>query len=133
MSITLRILLCLVSACTTIYMLWKVRHAKAQIEDTLFWLVFSIVLIVFGVFPDIVSAAASLIGIYSPVNFVFLSIIFILIIKLFLMTIKVSQLENKVNQLTQQVALKHIENEQVKSEKSLDKTAGKDYTDKVSQ
>lgn len=105
MSVTLRVLLCVISVLTTMFMLYRIRHAKVQIEDTLFWLVFSLILIFFGAFPGVVDWATSLVGIYSPVNFIFLSIIFILIVKLFLITIKVSQLENKLTQMTQNIAL----------------------------
>lgn len=107
MSILLRVILILVSMLTMFFMLRKIRHAKVQIEDTIFWIVFSALLIIISIFPQIADFCTRLLGIYSTVNFIFLFIIFVLIVKLFLMTIKISQLENKIKELVQNYAIKN--------------------------
>ena len=93
------------SLLTAIFILRRVRLAKVQIEDTLFWLLFSVVLLVLAVFPGIAYWASRLLGFQSPINFVYIVIIFLLLVKQFFMSIRLSQLDSKVRILTQQVAL----------------------------
>lgn len=105
MSFTLRIILIIASILTTTYVLRKIRKSQMQIEDTLFWLGGSILLVVISVFPKLVTWGANATGVASEVNFVFLSIIFVLLIKLFSLSIKVSQVENKLKTLIQEFSL----------------------------
>lgn len=100
-----RVVLLLASIGTMLFMLKRIRHAKIQIEDSLFWILFSALLLILSVFPGIADFMAGVVGIYSTVNFIFLFFIFILLIKEFSMTIKISQLENKIKELTQEIAL----------------------------
>lgn len=105
MSIGLRILLVLFSALTLLYMIRKIRNSKLQIEYSIFWIIFSLLLLLMSLFPGAVIFLANLLGIQSTVNFVFLCIIFILMLKIFMMTIELSQLENKVKELTQKISI----------------------------
>lgn len=105
MSIGLRILLVLFSALTLLYMIKKIRNSKLQIEYSIFWIIFSLLLLLMSLFPSVVIFLANLLGIQSTVNFVFLCIIFILMLKIFMMTIELSQLENKVKELTQKISI----------------------------
>lgn len=105
MSIGLRILLVLFSALTLLYMIKKIRNSKLQIEYSIFWIIFSLLLLLMSLFPSAVIFLANLLGIQSTVNFVFLCIIFILMLKIFMMTIELSQLENKVKELTQKISI----------------------------
>lgn len=106
MSTGLRIILIAVSVLTTAYLIKKIRKAQMNIEDSIFWIVMPAILILISVFPNIAESASQLIGIHTPVNFVFLAIIFILIIKLFSLSIKLSQVENKLNTLIQEYAIR---------------------------
>ena len=98
----IRVCLILGSFITAGYILRRVRHAKVQIEDTIFWLMFSAALLILAIFPGIAYWAANLLGFMSPINFVYVVIIFLLLAKQF---IKLSQLDSKVRILTEQVAL----------------------------
>ena len=111
MSIALRILLVLIAVISTYSMMKKIRKFKLQIDYAIFWVVFALLLIVSAVFPEIFSAFAKILGIYSPANLVFAFIIFILLIKVFFMTIELSVLETKVKELTQHIALEEKKNE----------------------
>ena len=82
------------------------RKAKVQIDDMIFWLFFSVALIVLAAVPQIAHWAANLIGVISPVNLIYLVIIFVLLLKIFSMSIKFSQLESKLKSLTQELAVK---------------------------
>ena len=77
MTMTLRIALVL----TFSLMMRKIRQSKLQIESAIFWIVFSIVPVVFSIFPSVADFASRLLGIYATTNFLFLFAIFLLIVK----------------------------------------------------
>ena len=101
----IRICLIIGSLITAGYILQRVRSAKVQIEDTIFWLLFSGVLLILAVFSGIAYWASSLLGFISPINFVYIVVIFLLLAKQFFMSIKLSQLDSRLRILTEQVAL----------------------------
>ena len=105
MSWVLRVVLIFASLGTTFFMIKRIRQSKLQIEDSIFWIVFSLLLIILSVFPRLADLLANALGIYSTVNFVFLFFIFILLIKQFLLTIKLSQMETKMRGLAQKIAI----------------------------
>jgi len=76
-----------------------------KIEDSIFWILFSVMLIVLCIVPQLADFMAKLLGIKSTVNFIFLFIIFLLLIKNFLLTIKMSQLGHKTEELIQKIAI----------------------------
>lgn len=105
MTLELRIVLIVASILTTMLIMRKIRQSKLQIEDSIFWIGFSGILVVFSVFPVVPDILAGLAGTYSTSNFIFLAVIFLLIVKLFHMSIKMSQLETKLKELAQKAAL----------------------------
>jgi hypothetical protein len=111
MSWVLRAILILASVLTCFWILRKIRKSQVRIEDSVFWLLFSLGLIVLSLFPQLADWAAGLIGMISPVNFVFLSIIFVLLLKLFLLSIKISQQEYKLQRFVQSYAIKEMKKE----------------------
>ncbi len=118
MTPTLRIVLIIVSIMTTVMIMRKIRQSKLQIEDSIFWICFSSVLILFSIFPRIPDFFAELAGTYTTANFIYLAVIFLLIVKMFHMSIKQSQLETKIKDLTQKIALD--ENERLKDDAHTD-------------
>lgn len=121
MSPIFRVLLIVVSLLTTFYILKKIRQSKLQIEYAIFWILFAGVLIVFSLFPWLVSMFTRLIGMQLPVNFIFMFFIFVLLVKMFLMTIELSALENKVKDLTQELALEEKERaDELKSQREAE-------------
>lgn len=109
MSNILRIVLIMVCLLTCYYALRKIRKSQMQIEDSIFWILFSIILVIISIVPNIAYFLAHLLGIGSPVNFVFLVVIFIMIFKVFSLSIKISQLEYRIKNLVQQIAIKNHE------------------------
>lgn len=105
MSVMLRFVLIVASVATMMIMMRKIRQSKIQIEDSLFWVGFSAMLILFSVFPRIVYWISGLVGTMAPSNFIFTFIIFLMLLKLFQQTIRISQLEHKINRLIQKEAL----------------------------
>lgn len=106
MSVSLRILLIVAAVITVIWILKKIRKSKVKMEDAIFWLVFSGVLLILAVFPQISFWLSELLGIESPANLVFLLIICLLIEKIFTLSIITSQLEEKVSILSAEIAIR---------------------------
>lgn len=105
MTFMLRIVLIIVSMATTALIMRRIRQSKLQIEDSIFWIGFSFILILFSIFPQIPAILARMAGTYTTANFIFLAVIFLLIVKMFHMSIKMSQLETRVKELVQEMAL----------------------------
>lgn len=105
MSIYIRVMLVIGAIALMAFMLRKIRQSKLKIEYIIFWLTFSVILVIMGIFPQIISWISSILGFQAPINLAYLVIIFVLIVKLFFNTIQISALENKVDSLTQQIAI----------------------------
>ena len=118
MSIVLRIILIVASLLTILYTMRKIRQSKVQINYAIFWILFSACLLIFSVFPELSISLASLLGIYSSTNFIFLVILFAVIIKLFFNTIEISNLEYKIKELSQKIAIDEKDFNETKENKS---------------
>lgn len=105
MNFLIRMLLIVCAVLLLVYMLKRIRQAKLKIEYTIFWILFSSVLVLMGIFPKLFYKISYMIGFQSPISMVFLVIIFVLIVKMFFMTLQISQLENKIDALAQQIAI----------------------------
>ncbi len=105
MTTELRIILIVASFLTAALMLRRIRRSKVRIEDSVFWIILSLVILVMSVFPQIADACAAALHIYLTTNFLFLFFIFVLLVKLFAMSVTVSQLETKLDRLVQEQAL----------------------------
>ena len=107
----LRITLIILSFFTTWYVIRRIRKHQLQIEDSIFWISFSLLLIALSVFPSIVEVAAKSIGIMSPANFVFVFIIFLLVLKVFFLNVKLSAIEHKFQKAVQEYTIKENKRE----------------------
>lgn len=108
----LRVILLIVAIGLVVFLLHSIKKSKMSIEDALFWMGFSFLILLMSIFPEIPSFLSDTIGFMSPVNFVFLFFIFVLIIRDFLSNRRISQLENRVKELTQQIALDRLDHYQ---------------------
>jgi len=106
MGTILRVLLLSASSITAIGILLKIRKNRVKQEDALFWICFAFVLAAFGIFPQLSYFMASILGIQSPANFVFLAIIAMLLEKMLSLSIQVSALENKMEIMAAELALR---------------------------
>ena len=120
MSIVLRIALIVVSALVMYFVLKKIRKAQLEIDDSIYWIVFAVLLLVISIFPGIAVGASKLLGVRSPANFVFLVMIFLLLIKLFQLSIDHSIQKHRLNHLVQKIALLNQEHD--KQKKSEEKS-----------
>lgn len=116
MTTMLRIVLVIVSVLTTWMIMRKIRTSQMRIEDSIFWIGFLFMLILFSVCPQIVYWMSDLSGTQTPVNFIFTFIIFVLIVRMFRMTVKISQLETRLRDLVEKIAIdENIAQQQEKS------------------
>lgn len=109
MSIGIRTILICISFMTMGYMIKKIRQSELEIEYSLFWIAFSLLLIFMSVFPYTVYWLTDIIGLQSPINLVYLGIVFILLLKNFSTTLQISKLENRLKTLVQEIALRNKE------------------------
>ncbi len=105
MTVILRALLIIVSFLLLVFVLKKIRRTQLYIDDAIYWIVFSALLFIISVFPEIAIWAARVLGIQSPANFVFLFMIFMVFIKLFDLALELSVQKHRLNRLVQNLAL----------------------------
>ena len=105
MSLGLRLFLVIGSLVAAISVLCRVRKSRMSMENSIFWVVFSIVLVLLGVFPDIAVWFAELLGVQSPVNLVYLMIIFLLLVRVFIQDQRLGRQEQQISQMAQHMAI----------------------------
>ena len=109
MSVALRIVLIVSAVAMAAFMLRSIKKSKMQIEDTLFWALITLLILLLAIFPQIGSALSDVMGFQAPVNFVFLFFIFVLLMKSYHSTRTISELETKVKELSEQIALDRLD------------------------
>ncbi len=113
MSPFFRLMLISVSVITLCFIIFKVKKSKMQIEDTVFWVLFSLLFLCISLFPTIVFFFSNLLNLEDPTNLLYLGIIFILIINQFRMQQKLSLLRNQVKTLIQNRAIENNANAKI--------------------
>ena len=105
MTTFFRMILILVSGATFWVLNRKIRKSRIRIEETVFWILLSLLFVLFALFPALADRAAAALGIYSTPNFLFLFIIFLLLLRLFHVNMQLGRLEEKLRTLAQEFAL----------------------------
>ncbi len=106
MSVLLRSVLLVAAAFSAIWIIYRIRRAKVRLEDTLFWIAMSAILLILGAFPQVSYWAAAMLGIQTPSNFVFLVMICLLFEKVLTMSILHSQMEEKYVTMAAEIAIR---------------------------
>ena len=117
MTTSLRIVLIIASALLIFYTLFKIRKAQLDIDDTIFWLILPVLLLVLSIFPRLAFWASDLLGFEAPSNFIFLVVIALLLFKLFLLTVDLSTQKRRLARLVQTHAISEEEREMEALEK----------------
>ena len=104
MTITLRIILIICSLIAFLLCITKIKQAKLKVENSVIWMIGSIILILMSIFSDAVEWISNKLGFMAPVNFVFLVIIGFFLLQLFIDNIRVSQLNEKIKDLNHYIA-----------------------------
>lgn len=122
MTTVLRVVLIVVSIIVVLFVMRKIRKAQLNIDDSFFWILFSLILLVISIFPQIAMWASGLLGIESPANFVFLFMIFMVLVKLFQLAIDLSVLKHRLNRLAQKSSLNRHDDAEKTVEKDSENT-----------
>ena len=107
MTTAMRVMLIAGSVLTALYVLVRIRRNKMQTENSLFWIFFSLILVILGIFPQVAHWFAGLLGFISTVNLVYLVIIFLLVVKVFLQDQRLAKTEAQLTRLAQTYAIDH--------------------------
>lgn len=101
----LRVILIVGSLLTVVFMLLRIRKSKMQIRDSIFWIVFALILLFISIFPRLVEWVSFRLGFIAPINFVYLAIIFVLLVKQFSSSVRISRLDERMNTMVQKFAI----------------------------
>ncbi|NQT22046.1 MAG: DUF2304 domain-containing protein [Candidatus Omnitrophica bacterium] len=105
MDIKLKTISLLVGIVLLVVSLFNVRRRKLSEDLALFWIILSLLMVLFAVRFDLIEKVSSLLGIINPNNLVFfLGLVFLVFIT-FYFSIKISGLEKRVIILAQENAL----------------------------
>lgn len=105
MNFVLQIILIVFSILFLLFILSVTRQNKLSYKYTLLWLLFSVLTILFAIFPQIVVSFSRLIHIKEPTNALFLIYIFLLMIIVFYISIVFTKVFMKVTVLVQENAM----------------------------
>lgn len=109
MSITLRIILIIGSFLSFLLCVRKIKQSKLKVENSVTWMLGSILLILMSIFSNVVGWLSNLLGFVSPVNFVFLIMIAFLLVQTFIDNMNITALNEKIKDLNHYIALKENE------------------------
>ena len=101
----LRAVLLICAVLVLYFIVRKLKMSQIQVLDSVFWLFFSLSLVLLAVFPGIAVFVSRFFGFMAPSNFVFVYVIAVLVMRDFSNTVKIAKLREKVNGLIQEVAL----------------------------
>lgn len=105
MSVILRVLLIVFSILAIIYCIYKIRKSKMKTDYSLFWIFFSVILLIMSIIPGLPMMLSRILGIVSPANFIFLLMIFLLIFYSFFLTLKLSKIEDTMENIAEELAI----------------------------
>ncbi len=110
MTIELRLFLVAGALVALIFFLYQIRKSRLQIGYAISWGLFSVIILIIAIFPDLITKPSRLLGFESPANMVFVLVIFVLFTKLFTTTMRLSKLDRQVADLAQHIAICEAEN-----------------------
>ena len=105
MSLTLRIILVLSSIVSFVFCIKKIRTAKLKVENSITWMIGSVILVLMSIFSNAVAWISEKCGFMASSNFVFFVLIAFLLVQLFIDNIKISELNEKIKNLNHHIAL----------------------------
>ena len=88
-----------------------IRKHKLNIDDSIVWIIWSIILLVLSLFPQISFFFAKKLGFQSTSNFILCLFVFVSYIFIFFQNIKISELKEKNKELIQKTSIYIYEKE----------------------
>lgn len=116
MTVTLRVILIISSLLAFILCITRIKQAKLKVENSVIWMLGSVILILMSIFSNVVEWIANQLGFMAPVNFVFFVMIGFLLIQLFIDNIRISVLNEKIKDLSHYIAIKEYKEDHNKQE-----------------
>lgn len=104
-SIRIQIFSIIVSFSFLFYVGYLIVKGKLREEYSLFWVVSTLILIVFSFWRNGLDVLSRLMGVYQPPNLVFMGAIFAILVYLLHISVVVSKLQEKNKKLAQDLAL----------------------------
>ena len=101
MTVTLRVILIVCSIISFILCIRKIKQAKLKVENSIIWMIGSMLLILMSIFSSAVEWISEKLGFMAPVNFVFLIIIAFLLVEAYM--------NKKIKNLNHYIAIKEYE------------------------
>lgn len=105
MTFKLQIILLIVSVCALAFIFRLIAKGVLQLKYSILWLLVGASFVVLAIFPRILNIISELLGVFTPVNALFLIGYIFLLALVFSLTIAVSKYSDKVRELSQQIAL----------------------------
>ncbi len=105
MTTRIQILLIVGTLIFFISLLSVIRKDKLSSDMACLWIIFSLLLVVMAVSPELANKLSYTLGIYSALNALYITFIFLLLCFVFYLFMKISELEKKINNLIQRYAL----------------------------
>lgn len=131
MSYRVRILVAIGGILVFAFIISSIRRSKMMIGDSVFWFLFSLALLIIGIFPEIFFAIARALHVASASNLAYLFLIGLLLIRIFQQDLKVSQLTTKLQRLVQNMAIYQADHPEAQPEAvSNEKDASSDASSK---
>lgn len=112
MSLKLQLFFILASIITFVTVVLRIRKHGLSIDDGIVWILWSILLLIVSIFPQIPTWIAEELGFMSTSNFIFCLFIFFLYTMLFWQTAKISKLQEKNKELIQKLSLKEYKDKE---------------------
>ena len=103
MDLQLNLFFIIISILTIIYIIRKIRKHKLNIDDSIVWIIWSIILLILSIFPKISIFFAKQMGFQSTSNFILF--VFVSYIMLFFQNIKISELKEKNKEIIQKTSI----------------------------
>jgi hypothetical protein len=109
----LRVLSLTLLAALLLWLVWLIRRGRLSVQDSLLWLVSTILAILAAVFPSLLEAASQAIGVKVPSNALFAAGLAYLAVNVLHLTITSSTNSAHVRRLVQESALLRAEVERL--------------------
>ena len=110
MSYRIRVLIAIGGILVFAFIIFSIRKSKMVIADSVFWFLFSLVMLIIGIFPEVFFALARAMHVASAANLAYLFLIGLLLIRVFQQDLKISQLTTKLQRMVQNLAIYEADN-----------------------
>ena len=101
----LQLVLIVASLLTFIYVIGRIRKHQLNIDDSIVWIIWSVVLLILSIFPGLSHAISDFLGFESTSNFILTGFVFLLYIMVFFQNIRISELKEKNKKLIQRLSI----------------------------